>query len=97
MKTKRKNTAQKTPHLWEVAVRHRDYVATANARNRGEIRLEEMHMTYTTLFISCPQPPVELPSIDKALAKTRSFLRRNQRQYGTPTITSMLHRGSMDD
>jgi hypothetical protein len=79
-----------TPHFWEVEVRHRDWMAMMTSFDK------RMIMKHSTLFIICPQPYHELPNIDKALAKTRSFLRRNRRQYGTPTINGMTCKGSVD-
>jgi hypothetical protein len=88
---KKKKSSTKEKHLWKVSLRHRDWFQTANSRPH------ELRMTFTTLFIVCPQWPSEKPCIERAMARTRRFLRSHQRQYGIFTIRSIIYDGIIDE
>lgn len=89
-KKPKKAATVRTPHLWEVEVRHRDYLATVNSIDK------RLYMKHSTLFIEALQPEHERPSIDVALSKALQFLRRNQRRYGLPGIVRVDYRGTLD-
>lgn len=90
-KAKKRTPPVRTRHVWEVEVRHRDYLRTEN--DPGKV----LHMKHTTLFIESPQRPTERPNIDAAMSKTRRFLSRHQREYGISNILRVAYRGEIDN
>lgn len=92
-KKKKRKPPARSHHIWNVQVRHRDYIATENDRNRGN----QLFMKHTTLTIESPQPEFQRPSIDLAIARVRRFLDRHQRLYGMPGILSVDYQGFIDN
>lgn len=92
MKTKKRESTETIKHLWHVDVRHRDYAATMNW-----FALKRVYFKTTSLWIVSTQKPVTQPNMDRALMRTRQFLKRNRRIYGSPTIEAVEHRGAVDN
>lgn len=92
----KKKSIRKRPkmvsHVWFVRVRHRDYEAS----ERGIVK--QLFVMETTLVINVKQQVTNMcPNIDMALARTRAFIRRHQRDFAIATVLGFENHGTVDE